>query len=91
MTTNQKDFTDSEYYGREIFETISYANNFPIPKKKLIANFEKMITELSPLLDKEELEEYINAKEFIQSLSEDDVEKVCFSAVNLYADVENFF
>ncbi len=90
MTTDQKDFTDSEYYGREIFEAISYASEFPIQKKKLIANFEKLITELYPLLDKEELQEYINAKKVIQSLSEDEVEKVCFSVVDLYGDVEHF-
>lgn len=88
MTNQNELFSNEEKYGREIFEAISYSNEFPVTKKKLIHSFEKLITELFSLIDEEELEDYINAKKWIQHLSENEVENLCFSVVELYENVE---
>ena len=57
-----ENFTETEFYGREILEAIQLTNKFPTPKKVLIDMFEEMIHEQLDLIDKEELNNYINAK-----------------------------
>lgn len=91
MTNQNELFSNEEKYGREIFEAISYSNEFPVTKKKLIHSFEKLITELFNLIDEEELEDYINAKKLVQHLSENEVENLCLSVVELYENVEEHF
>lgn len=73
-----------ERYGREIFEAISYSGEFPVPKKKLIHSFNVIVKELEPFLEKKELEEYIQAKNFIQSLPEFSIEAICELVVKQY-------
>lgn len=91
MTNQNERFSNEEKYGREIFEAISYSNAFPVTKKKLIYSLEKLITELFNLIDEEELEDYINAKKWVQHLSENEVENLCFSVAELYKDIEEHF
>ena len=50
-----EDFTETEFYGREILEAIQLTNKFPTPKKVLIDMLEEMIHEQLDLIDKEEL------------------------------------
>ena len=50
-----ENFTETEFYGREILEAIQLTNKFPTPKKVLIEMLEEMIHEQLDLLDKEEL------------------------------------
>ncbi|MCT1227890.1 hypothetical protein EFM07_10935 [Lactococcus lactis] len=57
-----EDFTETEFYGREILEAIQLTNKFPTPKKVLIEMLEEMIQEQLDLIDKEELNHYIHAK-----------------------------
>ena len=56
-----EDYTETEFYGREILEAIQLTNKFPTPKKVLIEMLE-MIHEQLNLIDKEELNHYIHAK-----------------------------
>lgn len=63
-----EDFTETEFYGREILEAIQLTNKFPTPKKVLIDMLEEMIHEQLNLIDKEELNNYINAKKYVQKL-----------------------
>ena len=37
-----EDFTETEFYGREILEAIQLTNKFPTPKKVLIEMLEEM-------------------------------------------------
>lgn len=83
--------TNEERYGREIFEAICYSNEFPVTKKKLLNSFEKLITDLYKVIEKDELDDYIKAKKIIQKYSEDEIEDLCFSVANLYEDIENYF
>ena len=71
-------FTETEFYGREILEAIQLTNKFPTPKKVLIDMLEEMIHEQLDLIDKEELNNYINAKKYVQTLTEDEVKNLCF-------------
>ena len=48
-----EDFTETEFYGREILEAIQLTNKFPTPKKVLIEMLEEMIHEQLDLIDKE--------------------------------------
>ena len=57
-----ENFTETEFYGREILEAIQLTNKFPTPKKVLIDMLEEMIHEQFDLIDKEELNNYIHAK-----------------------------
>ena len=57
-----EDFTETEFYGREILEAIQLTNKFPTPKKVLIDRLEEMIHEKLDLIDKEESNHYIHAK-----------------------------
>ena len=57
-----EDFTETEFYGREILEAIQLTNKFPTPKKVLLEMLEEMIHEQLALIDKEELNHYIHAK-----------------------------
>ena len=50
-----EDFTETEFYGREILEAIQLTNKFPTPKKVLIEMLEEMIHEQLDLIDKKEL------------------------------------
>ena len=50
-----EDYTETEFYGREILEAIQLTNKFPTPKKVLIEMLEEMIHEQLNLIDKEEL------------------------------------
>ena len=68
-----EEFTETEFYGREILEAIQLTNKFPISKKKLTSSLEKMIHEQFDLIDKEELEDYIKAKKYVETLTEDEV------------------
>ena len=82
-----EDFTETEFYGREILEAIQLTNKFPISKKKLTSSLEKMIHEQLDLIDKEELDDYINAKKVVQTLTEDEVQNLCFEVKRLYENV----
>ncbi|MCT1181592.1 hypothetical protein [Lactococcus lactis] len=73
-----EDFTETEFYGREILEAIQLTNKFPTPKKVLIEMLEEMIHEQFNLIDKEELNNYIHAKKYVQTLTEDEVKNLCF-------------
>ena len=73
-----EDFTETEFYGREILEAIQLTNKFPTPKKVLIDMLEEMIHEQLDLIDKEELNNYIKAKKYVQTLTEDEVKNLCF-------------
>ena len=77
-----EDFTETEFYGREILEAIQLTNKFPTPKKVLIEMLEEMIHEQLDLIDKEELNNYIHAKKYVQTLTEEEVK-------NLYFEVKN--
>lgn len=77
-----------ERYGREIFEAISYSGEFPVPKKKLLHSFNVIIKELEPLLEKEELEEYIQAKKFVQALPEFAIEPICVLVVQQHENLD---
>ncbi|WP_394530659.1 hypothetical protein LL045_12300 (plasmid) [Lactococcus lactis subsp. lactis] len=39
------------------------------------------------LIDKEELNNYINAKKYVQTLTEEEVKNLCFEVKDLYEDV----
>ena len=52
-----EDYTETEFYGREILEAIQLTNKFPTPKKVLIEILEEMIHEQFDLIDKEEVKE----------------------------------
>ena len=82
-----EDFTETEFYGREILEAIQLKNKFATPKKLLIDRFEEMIHEQLDLIDKEELNNYIHAKKQVQTLTEDEVKNLCFEVKDLYEDV----
>ena len=77
-----EDFTETEFYGREILEAIQLTNKFPTPKKVLIDMLEEMIHEQLNLIDKEELNNYIHAKKQVQTLTEDEVKNLCFEVKN---------
>lgn len=87
--SDQVNFTDEEYYEREIFEAISYANEFPVSKEKLLIMFDKMIEELSELIDEDELNDYKKAKEVVQKYPENEVENLCFIVAESYENIEN--
>ena len=72
-----ENFTETEFYGREILEAIQLTNKFPTPKKVLIEMLEEMIHEQLDLIDKEELNNYIHAKKYVQTLTEDEVKNLC--------------
>ena len=72
-----EDFTETEFYGREILEAIQLTNKFPTPKKVLMDMLEEMIHEQLDLIDKEELNNYIHAKKYVQTLTEDEVKNLC--------------
>ena len=72
-----ENFTETEFYGREILEAIQLTNKFPTPKKVLIEMLEEMIHEQLDLIDKEELNNYIHAKKQVQTLTEDEVKNLC--------------
>ncbi|WP_259686008.1 hypothetical protein [Lactococcus cremoris] len=46
-----------------------------------------MIHEQLDLIDKEELNHYINAKKYVQTLTEDEVKNLCVEVKDLYEDV----
>ena len=48
---------------------------------------EEMIHEQLDLIDKEELNNYIQAKKYVQTLTEDEVKNLCFEVKDLYEDV----
>ncbi|MGF1983387.1 hypothetical protein ACQUEN_09740 [Lactococcus taiwanensis] len=78
---------ETEFYGREILEAIQLTNKFPTPKKVLIDILEEMIQEQLDLIDKEELNHYIHAKKYVQTLTEEEVKNVCVEVKDLYEDV----
>ncbi|QTP13185.1 hypothetical protein D6117_002465 (plasmid) [Lactococcus lactis] len=82
-----EDFTETEFYGREILEAIQLTNKFPTPKKVLMEMLEEMIQEQLDLIDKEELNHYIDAKKYVQTLTEEEVKNLCFEVKDLYEDV----
>ena len=84
-------FTETEFYGREILEAIQLTNKFPTPKKVLIDMLEEMIHEQLDFIDKEELNNYIKAKKYVQTLTEDEVKNLCFEVKDLYEDVSKEF
>uniref|UniRef100_UPI0032427C21 hypothetical protein n=1 Tax=Lactococcus sp. TaxID=44273 RepID=UPI0032427C21 len=77
-----EDYTETEFYGREILEAIQLTNKFPTPKKVLIEMLEEMIHEQLNLIDKEELEDYIKAKKYVETLTEEEVKNLCFEVKN---------
>ena len=77
-----EDYTETEFYGREILEAIQLTNKFPTPKKVLIEMLEEMIHEQLDLIDKEELNNYIHAKKQVQTLTEEEVKNLCFEVKN---------
>ncbi|MDT2971563.1 hypothetical protein SFC12_12255 [Lactococcus lactis] len=86
----QEIMTEVEDYGRQIFEAISYANEFPVRRKNLLKNFDKLIEELSELIDEDELNDYKKAKKVVEKIPENEVEELCFTVESLYGDVENY-
>ena len=48
---------------------------------------EEMIYEQLDLIDKEELNNYINAKKYVETLTEEEVKNLCFEVKDLYEDV----
>ena len=46
-----------------------------------------MIHEQLDLIDKEELNNYIKAKKYVQTLTEEEVKNLCFEVKDLYEDV----
>ena len=48
---------------------------------------EEMIHEQLNLIDKEELNNYINAKKYVQTLTEDEVKNLCVEVKDLYEEV----
>ena len=86
----QEIMTEVEDYGRQIFEAISYANEFPVVKEKLLIMFDKLIDELSELIDEDELNDYEKAKKVVEKIPENEVEELCFTVESLYGDVENY-
>ena len=54
---------------------------------QLIDMLEEMIHEQLDFIDKEELNNYINAKKYVQTLTEDEVKNLCFEVKDLYEDV----
>ncbi|HAF57358.1 MAG TPA: hypothetical protein DCK88_05115 [Lactococcus lactis] len=83
----QEIMTEVEDYGRQIFEAISYANEFPVRRKNLLKNFDKLIEELSELIDEDELNDYKKAKKVVEKIPENEVEELCFTVESLYGDV----
>ena len=53
----------------------------------MIDILEEMIQEQLDLIDKEELNHYIHAKKYVQTLTEDEVKNVCVEIKDLYEDV----
>ena len=82
-----EDFTETEFYGREILEAIQLTNKFPTPKKVLLEMLEEMIHEQLDLIDKEELNNYIHAKKQVQTLTEEEVKNLCVEVKDLYEDL----
>ena len=68
-------------------EPIQLTNKFPTPKKVLIEMLEEMIHEQLDLIDKEELNNYIHAKKYVQTLTEDEVKNLCVEVKDLYEEV----
>ena len=83
----QEIMTEVDDYGRQIFEAISYANEFPVVKEKLLIMFDKLIEELSELIDEDELNDYKKAKKVVEKIPENEVEELCFTVESLYGDV----
>ena len=48
---------------------------------------EEMIYEQLDLINKEELNNYIKAKKYVQTLTEEEVKNLCFEVKDLYEDV----
>ncbi|MFK4946552.1 hypothetical protein [Lactococcus garvieae] len=68
----------------------SYANEFRVRRKNLLKNFDKLIEELSELIDEDELNDYKKAKKVVEKIPENEVEELCFTVESLYGDVENY-
>ena len=68
----------------------SYANEFPVRRKNLLKNFDKLIEELSELIDEDELNDYKKAKKVVEKIPENEVEELCFTVESLYGDIENY-
>ena len=49
--------------------------------------FDKLIEELSELIDEDELNDYKKAKKVVEKIPENEVEKLCFTVESLYEDV----
>ncbi|HDP1320510.1 TPA: hypothetical protein P5Y25_002848 [Enterococcus faecium] len=79
--------TEVEDYGRQIFEAISYANELPVVKENLSIMFDKLIEELSELIDEDEVNDYKKAKKVVEKITENEVEELCFTVESLYGDV----
>lgn len=86
----QEIIPEVEDYGRQIFEAISYENEFPVVKEKLLIMFDKLIDELSEWIDENELNDYKKAKKVVEKIPENEVEELCFTVESLYGDVENY-
>ncbi|WP_394530668.1 hypothetical protein LL045_12360 (plasmid) [Lactococcus lactis subsp. lactis] len=84
---SEKKPQETEFYGREILEAIQLTNKFPTPKKVLIEMLEEMRQEQLDLIDKEELNHYIHAKKYVQTLTEEEVKNVCVEVKDLYEEV----
>ena len=57
-----EDVTETELYGREIWEANQLTNKVPTPKKVVIDMLEEMIHEQLDIIDKKKLNNYIHAK-----------------------------
>ena len=51
---------------------------------------DKLIEELSELIDEDELNDYKKAKKVVEKIPENEVEELCFTVESLYGDVENY-
>lgn len=49
--------------------------------------FDKLIEELSELIDEDELNDYKKAKKVVEKILENEVEELCFTVKSLYGDV----
>ena len=49
--------------------------------------FDKISDEQLDFIDKEELNHYIHAKKYVQTLTEEEVKNLCFEVKDLYEDV----
>ena len=54
---------------------------------QLIDMLEEMIHEQLDLIDKEELNNYIHAKKYVQTLTEDEVKNLCVEVKDWYEEV----